>query len=202
MRFSIFTSAVLMLAPAAWATPDFDGPVGVESRDDHMVHEARALAEGLQVRDALRTVLLEARKPGWQKVKVNDSTGGSGRGGSIKQNEWDQYEEMAQKALYEAGCESGTVSKVNHGDGTSSQDQETHFTVEPSRCSGKSSGKIHVREGGDWTQGKGGKENQGPGTGEVDGREGGDYKDDGKKGKGKGGGKKGKGKGGKKGSKA
>ncbi|KAK9783825.1 hypothetical protein SCAR479_00384 [Seiridium cardinale] len=162
MRYFTFTSVTLILASVAFAAPTA-GSTAVISRDDQISPEVRAVPEDLDIRDVTNDFnLLDARKPKWEKIKVTDETGKDKKGGKIPQNEWSDYEDMAQKALYQAECGSGKVIHKFHVDG--SQDPEEHFTINPSGCTGKGKGEIHVHRDGDWTQGKKGKENSGNGN--------------------------------------
>jgi hypothetical protein len=79
--------------------------------------------------------------------------------GSIPQNEKPEAVELAQKALFQAGATTGTITKGWHDE--HSQDPLEHFDIEKHDAPKK--GIFHVHRDGSWTQGKGGKAAHGDG---------------------------------------
>ncbi|KAI1769892.1 hypothetical protein F4818DRAFT_446741 [Hypoxylon cercidicola] len=160
MRFVTFTSVALFFASAVWTAPAAT-TTALVSRDDQISVEARGIPEDLHFHTAADIETLEARKPKWQKIDVEDKTG-RGKGGKIPQNQWEDAKEKAQKALFQADCTKGDVVNKWHIDG--SQDPEEHITVKPRGGDGEKKGEIHVHRDGSWTQGAGGKANSGNGN--------------------------------------
>jgi hypothetical protein len=163
MRFSVLTTSMaLCFAATAWTAPTA-APQGLVARDDTVNLDARAVPEDLHMRDIEHLAVLDVRKAKWEKVKVKDETGKAGKGGKLKQNEKSEAEELSQKALYQAGCSSGTITYRWHQDG--SQDPEEHLTVDPEEGDCVANGQMHIHRDGSWTQGPGG--NTASGDGQV-----------------------------------
>ncbi|KAK7981172.1 hypothetical protein PG989_013629 [Apiospora arundinis] len=174
MRFSTFaTSVALLFGSAALAAPTASPAALVERGEQLSNIDASGLVardvdapaavvdfENNDVEEEQEDSLLEARKPKWEKVKVENKAG-SGKGGKISQKEWHEVEPLAQRALYQADCSSGDVTHKYHLDG--SQDDKYHWTVAPKGGNGASKGQIHLYKDGSWSQGKGGSANHGDG---------------------------------------
>jgi hypothetical protein len=163
MRFTVFTSSVaLLFAATAWTAPTAV-PQGLATRDNGISLDAQVASADADLDDIAHLAVLETRKAKWEKVKVKDDTGKAGKGGKLKQNEKDEAEELSQKALYQAGCSSGTITYRWHNDG--SQDPQEHLTVDPAEGDCVANGQMHIHRDGSWTQGPGG--NTASGDGQV-----------------------------------